>query len=824
MSVHRYRDPVATLEPSDWRDPPLPVDAAVPDLVRALGERGVAVLEAPPGSGKTTRLPLHLLDAPWCHGRRILIAEPRRLAARAAAARMAHLLGEKVGETVGYAMRFERRLSAATRIEVVTEGLLLRRLEADPGLEAYALVVLDEFHERSLDADLGLALLREARAHLNPSLRLLVMSATLDGAGVAAFLDGAPRLRAEGRAYPVTVQHRPAAAEADAAAAVQEALRRHGGGVLVFLPGAAEIERAATRLRGALPADVDLHRLYGARSPAEQNAAVAPPAPGRRKVVLATDIAETSLTIEGIAAVVDAGLQRRPVYSPRTGMNRFVTRSISQASATQRAGRAGRVAPGHAYRLWDPLQARHAAEPPEIMEADLAGLVLVLAGWGVRAVSGIAWLTRPPGAAFAEAQGLLRRLNALDIDGRLTPHGGDLLGLPLHPRLGHMVIEARKRGFGAAAAAVAALLAGHDPFRDAGVDLTDRLKRRAGAPWPGEAARIEAQVRRAAGVARGTIEPDAAGRCLALAYPERVAVRRGNGYKTALGRGVRLPPGDRLGDNAYLAFGEVEDSGSDALARLAAPLEEAEVEALFAGAIVEEVSLDLEGDAVVARRVRRLGRAVLTSTPAAISDWPAAHALLLAELRRRGPGALPWPRGALALRRRLAFLAGHRPDLVPPFDDQALLDGLEAWLLPYLTTERDLAGLGRLDLEALLRYRLDRNAAAALDRLAPAVIESPAGSRIGVDYAGEPPAYPVRLQEMFGTEHTPAVLDGAVPLTLHLLSPAGRPLAVTQDLASFWQNAYPDVRKEGRGRYPKHPWPDDPLTARPWRPGTLRVR
>ena len=811
---------------TDWREPPLPVDAMAADLVRVLGGRGVAVLEAPPGSGKTTRLPLHLLEAPWCRGRRILIAEPRRLAARAAAARMAHVLGEEVGRTVGYAMRFERRLSAATRIEVVTEGLLLRRLEADPGLEAYALVVLDEFHERSLDADLGLALLREARLHLNPDLRLLVMSATLDGEGVAAFLDGAPRLRAEGRAYPVTIEHRPAAGgvEADAAAAVLEALRRHEGGVLAFLPGAAEIERAAGRLEGALPADVDLHRLYGARPQAEQNAAVAPPPLGRRKVVLATDIAETSLTIEGIAAVVDAGLQRRPVYSPRTGMDRFVTRPTSMASATQRAGRAGRVAPGHAYRLSDPLQARHAADPPEIAEADLAGLVLVLAGWGVRSASGIAWLTPPPGAAFAEAQALLQRLGALDADGGLTPHGRALLDLPLHPRLGHMVIEARERGFGATAAAVSALLAGRDPFRDAGVDLTDRLKRRAEAPWPGEAARIEAQVRRAAGVIGGTIAPDAAGRCLALAYPERVAVRRGDGYKTALGRGVRLPPNSGLGNNAYLAIGGVEDSGSDALVRLAAPLEAAEIEALFKDAIVEGVTLDLEDGAVVARRVRRLGQAVLASTPAAITDWPAAHALLLDGLRRRGLDALAWPRGALALRRRLAFLAGHRPDLAPPFDDQALLDSLEAWLLPYLTTERDLGGLGRLDLEALLRHRLDRGAAMALDRLAPAAIESPAGSRIGVDYAAEPPAYPVRLQEMFGVERTPAVLDGAVPLSLHLLSPAGRPLAVTRDLASFWRNVYPDVRKEGRGRYPKHPWPEDPLAARPWRPGTLRVR
>ena len=802
------------MDPSD-----LPVAEALPALREALAEAGRAVLSAPPGSGKTTLVPLALLAEPWLDGRRILMLEPRRLATRQAAARMAELLGEHVGRTVGYAMRFERRVSSETRIEVLTEGLFVRRLQADPGLDGVALVIFDELHERSLDGDLGLALTREVQATLRPDLRLLAMSATLDAAGVAAYLGGAPVVAASGRQHPITLHHRPAA---DAAAVVEEALARHAGDLLVFLPGAAEIERQAAALAGCGAA---LHKLYSTLPKAAQDAALLP-SPGRRKVVLATNIAETSLTIEGVEVVIDTGFARRSRYSPRTGMRRLETVRVSRASAEQRAGRAGRLGPGHCYRLWAEAETRGlaAADTPEILEADLAGLVLELALWGVREPSDLAFLTPPPEGGFRAAQDLLRALGALDEHGAATAHGRRLAGLPLHPRLAHMVVTAAAHGAQATALALAALAGDRDPWRGSGVDLASRLADWPQAPPP--LRRIHDQLCRRLRVEAAPPVPAEAGLCAALAFPDRIAQRRERGsaeLRLANGRGARLPDARDFAEADFLVVWESEDRGSDALVRLAAALDGGTLEAVAGQRIatVEDVTFDAERRRVVGEQRRLLGALVLARRPCE----PAAEAALdclLAGLRRHGIDLLPWTDGLRALRARLAFLHRMAPEDWPPVDDASLTAELEAWLGPWLAGVQSLDRLRHESLGEALRARAGAARMAELDRLAPASWKSPLGRPIAIDYDQDPPVLACRLQELLGELRQPSVMAGRVPLSLQLLSPAGRPIQVTRDLPGFWRGSYAAVRKELRGRYPKHPWPEDPATASPWRPGLDR--
>lgn len=795
----------------------LPVVAALPALARALESSNSAVLEAPPGAGKTTLVPLQLLDAPWLAGRRILMLEPRRLAARAAAARMAELLGEAVGGTVGYAMRFERRLGPRTRVEVVTEGLLARYLQRDPALEAYGAVLFDEFHERSLDGDLGLALCLEVQESLRPDLRLLAMSATLDGAAIAAHLGGAPLIRSEGRRFPVRIEHlgtaREEALEIRVARAVEMALGSVAGGVLVFLPGAREIVAAADLLRGRLPG-VPVFPLYGDLPRATQEAAIRPSA--ERRVVLATNIAETSLTIEGIAAVVDSGLERRQRFSARTGMGRLVTEPIARASAEQRAGRAGRLGPGLCLRLWSAEEDRGRAphRPAEIEEADLAALALELATWGVADPARLRFPTPPPAGPFAAARRLLAELGGLDAGGAVTPHGRAMSELPLHPRLAHMVLSAHGHGLATTAAAAAALLGA----RDAGVGGTD-FARRLAEPRSGDVERVRRQLARLAQVPPADPDPASAGLVLSLAFPDRIAQARPGSrgaFLLASGRGARLGPNDALASERWLVVAELDDAGIDARIRLAAPLSERDIRLLHEGRIAteEEVRYDTRTESVLARQVTRLGAITLTERP--LTPEPDQLACALCEgIRQRGVERLSWSDTAHQLRARVALLRRSEPDAWPDFSDEALAAELETWLAPYLAGLRRLADLARIDLAAILRARLGHGRERELARRLPERFTVPSGRTHPIDYTADPPVLAVKLQELFGLLDSPAVDGGRIPLMVHLLSPAQRPLAVTQDLASFWANAYPAVRKELRGRYPKHPWPEDPRNATP---------
>ena len=794
----------------------LPVESVLQGLARALAEGNVAVLVAPPGAGKTTLVPLHLLDVPWRAGRRILMLEPRRLAARAAAARMAELLGEPVGRTVGYAMRFERRVGPDTRVEVVTEGLLTRYLQRDPALESYAAVLFDEFHERSLDADLGLALCLEVQETLRPDLRLLVMSATLDEAGIAAHLGGAPVIRSEGRQFPVRIEHlggdRSQALELRVASAVERALGAIAGGVLVFLPGGREIRAVAELLSARLPG-TPVFPLYGDLPRAAQDAAVRSAA--ARRVVLATNIAETSLTLEGIGAVVDSGLERRSLFSARTGMARLSTAPIARASAEQRAGRAGRLGPGLCLRLWSAEDERGRAphRPTEIEAADLAPLALELAAWGVADARGLRFPTQPPAGPFAAARRLLGALAALDRDGAITPHGRAMAELPLHPRLAHMLLSARMHGLGATALAAAALLGTRDV--GAGTDFARRLAR----PMSGDERRISLQLARLAGIPPDDPEPAAAGAVLSLAFPDRIALGRVDGrgsFLLANGRGARLDRAESLASERWLAVAELDDTGAEARIRLAAALSQAELEMLHADRIGEtdEIELDSRKEAMLARRVRRLGAIVLSERPLTPDPGQLAAALCEA-VRERSLERLAWTDAARQLRGRVELLRRAEPEGWPDFSPAGLSAGLEDWLVPHLLGLRRLSEVDRLDLAAILRTRLGQDRERDLARRAPERLTVPSGRTHPIDYTVDPPVLAVKLQELFGLVASPAIDGGRVPLALHLLSPAQRPLAITGDLAGFWATGYPAVRKELRGRYPKHPWPEDPLAAAP---------
>ncbi|HXP77712.1 MAG TPA: ATP-dependent helicase HrpB [Stellaceae bacterium] len=836
---------MASLDLASWQSR-LPVAEAVPRVAAALAERGGAVLEAPPGAGKTTLVPLLLLEAPWLERGRIVMLEPRRLAARAAARRMATMLGERVGETVGYRTRLDTKVGPSTRLEVVTEGILVRTLQADAALDGTGLVIFDEFHERSLDGDLGLALTLETRRVLRPDLRLLVMSATLDGAGVADLLGGAPVISSPGRMYPVETRYldRPPAdrIEDGVVRAIESALGRETGSLLVFLPGVREIRRVERRLQKRdLGPEVRITPLYGDLPQAAQDAAIEPPPPGTRKVVLATSIAETSLTIDGVRVVVDGGLMRRARFDLRTGMTRLITQRVSQAAADQRRGRAGRTEPGICYRLWPEHEQALLAPftPPEILEADLAPLTLELARWGTVDPASLSWLDPPPAAAYAQARTLLRELDALDHDGRLTAHGRAMASLGFHPRLAHMMLRARESGHGALACDVAALLSERDILRSSGgardCDLRLRLEllheRGAGRQLPaglavdrGSLERAKEQARkwrRQLGVADDSASRAAAGGVVALAYPDRIAQRRGatvGSFRLAGGSGALLNPADPLASEDFLAVAELDGDPRNARVFLAAPLARADIETLFASHIerADLVAWESREQAVLARRRERLGALTLRDDPLPDPPPEAIRAAMLDGLRELGLDALPWTREATMLRDRIRFAGRIEAGGWPELSDAALLAGLSEWLGPFLDGVTRRSQLGHLDLAAALTAMLSWEQRRRLDQLAPTHVAVPSGSRVPIDYgAGETPVLAVRLQELFGLGETPAVAGGRVPLLLHLLSPAGRPLQVTRDLRGFWATSYAGVRAEMRGRYPKHSWPDDPMTAPP---------
>jgi len=837
---------------------PLPIEQALPALRQALQQRDEAVLEAPPGAGKTTRVPLALLEERWLAGQSILMLEPRRLAARAAAERLASQLGEQVGETVGYRIRLESKVGPRTRIEVVTEGILARRLQGDPGLDGVGLVIFDEFHERSLDADLALALTLNARALLRDEpLKLLLMSATLEGARLSSLLDDAPVVSSEGRMFPVLQRwSRPFQAgeriEPRVVQAVLQALDEETGSLLVFLPGQAEIRRVADALAEQLSsrAAIVLCPLHGELELSAQRAAIEPAPPGKRKVVLATNIAETSLTIEGVRVVIDAGLARVPRFDPASGMTRLETRRISRASATQRAGRAGRLEPGVCYRLWSEDQHAQLAayEEAEILQADLAGVALQLVRWGVEPDE-LAWLDRPPAAAYAQAQALLERLGALRRNGRggwqLTEHGQAMAELPAHPRIAHLLLRGHGLGLGRLAADLAALLVERDiqrgSERGGGCDIANRLgllEERAGRH--AGAQRVRQLARQFRGLLRGPggvppvdgDDPRWLGALLAFAYPDRIAQQRREGsgeYRLANGRAAVFAEPDALMKETWLVIAELGSRQGQREERIyrAAMLDPAMFEQTLAELVTQRDELDWdEREGVLrAERQRRIGELVLSREPLTGLDETGRGQALLGLVRRKGLTLLPWTPELRQWQARVGLL--HQLDLAaagssewPDVSDAALLARLEDWLLPYLSKVSRLAHFAQLDLKAMLATLLPWPLPQRLDELAPTSIKVPSGSQVRLDYNETPPVLAVRLQELFGLAQTPRIAAGRVTVKLHLLSPARRPVQVTQDLASFWQNTYAQVRKDLKGRYPKHYWPDDPLIAEP----TARVK
>ncbi|MEP6999575.1 MAG: ATP-dependent helicase HrpB, partial [bacterium] len=815
--------------------PALPIEHVLPELRAALAASSSAVLQAPPGAGKTTGVPLALLGEAWLDGRRIVMLEPRRLATRAAARRMASMRGESVGATVGFRIRGETRVSGTTRIEVVTEGVLARMLLDDPTLEHVGAVLFDEFHERSLNADFGLALTLQTQSLLRPDLRVLVMSATLDGVAVATLLGGAPVITSEGRVHAVEMRYvakRPdARVEENVATAIRGALARDQGSILAFLPGAAEIRRCVSALeRSSLANNVRLMPLYGELSSSAQDAAIASPLPGVRKVVVATSIAETSLTIEGVRVVIDSGLSRVSRFSPRTGMSRLETVRVSRSSADQRAGRAGRTAPGVCYRLWAqeeelqlPVRAR-----PEILEADLAALALDLAAAGVIDPSELRWLDAPPSAALGQARELLCQLGALTADHRITTHGRAMSALGLHPRLSHMMLTARAMGHGATACAIAALLQERDVMRRNAVlrdvDLRSRVALVASDTRSADVdhdalrrVREQAQAWRSQLRISPTehIDDHITGQLLAFAYPERVAQRRsgdGDRYLMRNGMGAVLDDPGVLAGAPYLVIADLDGRSPQSRIYLAAPLAREELEESFAADVDRDdiITWDASAAAVIAVRRERLGAIVLRERPVREPDADALANVLLEAIVRGDSLSLPWSESAERLQHRVLFLRSL--DVTwPDFDTGALLATASEWLRPRLVGLRRRSDVERLDLHGILLGQLTWEQRRRLDELAPTHVVMPTGSRMAVDYADpSAPSVAVRLQELFGQADTPRIANGLVAVTLHLLSPAHRPVQVTRDLAGFWRSSYFDVRKDLRGRYPKHEWPEDP--------------
>ena len=806
----------------------LPVAAALGELAAALKAGPNAVLVAPPGAGKTTLVPLVLLEAPWVGRGRIVMLEPRRLAARAAARRMAAMLGEKVGETVGYRMRLDSRIGPGTRVEVVTEGVFARMIVDDPELAGVAAVIFDEFHERSLDADFSLALALDVQSALREGLRLLVMSATLDGGRLAALMDGAPVIESGGRSFPVDIRHRPRRPgeriEDAVAEAVRAALREETGGILAFLPGQAEIRRTAERLGGRLPADAFLAPLYGAMDGGDQDAAILPAGPGRRKIVLATSIAESSVTIDGVRLVIDSGLSRRPAFEPGMAITRLETVRVSRASADQRAGRAGRTQPGVAVRLWHEGQTAALApfDPPEIARTDLSRLLLDCLAWGVADPRGLRFLDRPPGPALAEARARLEAAGAIDRNGRLTRTGARLRALPLPVPLAAMVAGARTRADAERRARLAVLIT-EPGLGGAGTDLDGRLAALEGDASPRGARNRElaGRIARQVDLAGAGDDARSAGAMLLDAFPERVAMARPGRpgrFVMAGGRGVIVDEADPLAGETFIVAAEVTGAASGARLLAGAAVSRAEIERRLDGRIETrtDVAFDPGTGQLAARRTRTLGAITLSSAPRPVAPGPETERALLDGVRENGPGVLPWDRAAAGLRARLGWLHARLGAPWPDVCDRALIDGIDAWLAPFLAGRTDLADMALSDALMLLAGPGRR---AELDRLAPSHLTVPTGARLPLAYApdGAAPELAVRVQELFGLTEHPAVLDGAAPVVLELLSPARRPIQRTTDLPAFWGGSWSDVRADMRGRYPKHAWPEDPAGATPTR-------
>jgi ATP-dependent helicase HrpB len=801
----------------------LPVSAVLPRLLASLERGPNAVLIAPPGAGKTTLVPLALLDAPWRNDRKILLLEPRRLAARAAARRMASLLGEEAGETVGYLMRMDRRMSAKTRIVVVTEGVLARMIVDDPELPDYAAILFDEFHERSLDGDFGLALSLDIQEALRPDLRLAVMSATLEGKRMAKLLGDAPVIESEGRAWPVEIlyEERPRGMpiEQAVATAARKALGSEPGGILAFLPGQREIERTAERLAGNVPADTDIAPLYGNLDGRAQDAATRPAAAGRRKIVLATAIAETSITIDGVRIVIDSGLARLPRYEPSTGLTRLETVRVSRASAEQRAGRAGRTAPGIAIRLWRAEQTAslQANAAPEIFEADLSGLLLDCAAFGVSDPASLRFPDPPPAAALAEARALLRQLGAIDEGERLTEAGAAMRRLALPPRLAHMVAEAARPGHAGQAAELAVLLTERGLGGNS-VDLDARLARfRIDRSPRATSARAMARriARNAGGSAGDLLAP--AGALLLHAWPDRVAGARGGPgrYVLANGRGGVMEETETLAREEYLVVADLQGAAGNSRIASAAAVTEEEIRSALGRRIEQETEtvFDVQKRSLRTRMIERLGAVTLAERQAPPPSGDVANAALIDAIRSHGLAILPWDKSTVALRERLGWLRRGLGAPWPDMSDTALLGNLEEWLLPFLPGE---ASLDRLDTKALREALLSlvpHSLQREVDRLAPTHFPAPSGSHVPIRYDGEQPLLSIRVQELYGLDRHPAIAEGTIRLTLELLSPAHRPIQTTRDLPGFWRGSWTDVRSEMRGRYPKHVWPENPLLA-----------
>ncbi|MBB4066911.1 ATP-dependent helicase HrpB [Gellertiella hungarica] len=806
--------------------PTLPVSEVLQPLGNALRDKGIAVLTAPPGAGKTTLVPLFLLDQQWLGNDRIILLEPRRLAARAAAARMASLLGESVGQTVGLRMRMETKVSGRTRIEVVTEGVFARMVLDDPALEGVGAVLFDEFHERSLDADFGLALALDVRNGLREDLRILVMSATLDVDRVLAILPEAPVIKSEGRTFPIALRHEdrpPGERIEDAMVRVVRMLHdTEPGSMLAFLPGQAEIGRVAERLETVLPATTRIMPLYGNLSQAEQKAAIEPVRDGARKVVLATSIAETSITIDGVRIVIDSGLQRIPVYEPSTGITRLETVRVSRASADQRAGRAGRTEPGIAVRLWHAGQtaALPAHSPPQILSSDLSGLALDLAHWGVQDTGQLSFIDHPPGPALAEARALLRQLGALDGEGRLTRAGQTIRNMALPPRLAAMVLAAGETGHAADAAALAVILT-EPGLGGSDVDLNERLRRfrQDRGERASQARKLADRLAASAGGSSQAVGAALAGDLLVHAFADRIALRRGGRgrFVMANGRGAELPETERLANASMLVIADLSGKAAQARVLAAAETTRPRVEAALPDAIIREEQsyFDRDSRQLRARRVTRIGAILLEETPLARPTGDLAARALAEGVRELGIEALPFSRESVHLRERLGFLHRALGAPWPDVSDDALLARLDEWFVPYQGDVRGLADISASSLSDGLRGLVPHDLRRELDRLAPTHFEAPTGQRHPIRYEGEEPVLAIRVQELFGLKTHPSIGGGKWPLLLELTSPAQRPIQTTRDLPGFWAGSWKDVRSEMRGRYPKHPWPDDPANAAP---------
>jgi ATP-dependent helicase HrpB len=835
--------------------PDLPITEALPALAEALTNRNSVLLEAPPGAGKSTLVPLFLLDSPWLAGQKILMLEPRRIAARAVAGRMAHLAGESVGHSVGFRTRLETRVGRETRIEVVTEGILTRMLQEDSALEGIGCVIFDEFHERSLNADLGLALCIESQRNLRGDLRVLVMSATLDLQPIAQLLGGAPVIESRGRSFEVVTHYVPRRPEVyleqQVAQVLRTALREHDGDILCFLPGAAEIRRVQRALEG-LDASVRVLPLYGELEGAAQDAALLPAPAGQRKVVLATSIAETSLTIEGIRVVIDSGLRRYAEFDPATGMSRLVTGKVSQAAADQRRGRAGRLSAGHCYRLWSEGTQESLAPqtPPEILHADLSSLALELSCWGALDAGQLSWLDPPPAAPLAQARDLLRRLEAIDSAARVTPHGRKLAKLGLHPRLAHMLVKGEELGAPRLAGDLAAILSERDILRAAvgardadlrlrvavmrgdvrdlppGITVDSRAMAQAArnsANWQRELTRGPHEIRR--GRSDTVDAHESTGLLLAWAYPDRIGRARGESgrYLLANGRGARFGEPQALAKAEFIVAAELDGAEREARIFLAAPLRLADLETHFAAQIADHTDIlwDSREQAIRARRERRLGAVLLESAEIRNPDPQQMQNAALDGLRQLGIAGLPWTPPLRQWQARVMLMRQYEvasPEPWPDLSDAALAATLAEWAPPWITGVTRREHFARVDLSNALRSRLTYAQGVILDREAPTHFTVPSGSSIPIDYLdGEIPTLSVRLQEMFGLHQTPSIAAGRLPLLLKLLSPARRPVQITRDLLSFWNRGYHDVKKDLKGRYPKHYWPEDPYSAEPTR-------